>query len=234
MRFGISPFGIWKSGHPSTVTGLSAYDAISCDAVAWLENESIDYLAPQLYWSETSAQQKFSHLTNWWAMQLNGRHLFPGHAVYRLRPPDVGHDWPLAEIEGQIEYARTKRADGVQGAVHFRMSEVRDNTKGLKTLFGETLYKVKAFPPPLPRAEAVVAPAVPFVQLDGDTLQVGHPVPATVRAYLLYRQLSPGEWELAEVSGLPVTDFTVSSGTWAVSAIGRGGGESQGVRVVVP
>ena len=37
VRFGISPFGIWKSGVPSGIIGLSAYNDIYCDAVAWLQ-----------------------------------------------------------------------------------------------------------------------------------------------------------------------------------------------------
>ncbi len=232
VRFGIGPFGIWKSGQP--VSGLSAYDAIYCDAVSWMSNEHVDYLAPQLYWTESSAQS-YSTLVNWWAARLNGRHLFPGHADYRmLSAANGGADWPLSEIQGQLEYTRTKRSSGALGDVHFRMANLRNNLKGVSDLLGKNLYAEPAVAPALPRAEAVVAPAVPFVSLNGTTLSVTDPMPATVRSYLLYREVSAGQWELRGVKGGAQVTFTLTSGTWAVSALGRGGGESQGVRVTVP
>ncbi len=229
VRFGISPFGIWKSGQP--VTGLSAFDAIFCDAVAWLENQWVDYLAPQLYWQESSPQS-YSVLLNWWTMQLNGRHLFPGLAAYRLLPAPTGANWPLSEIAGQVASTRNRRAALAQGNIHFRMSEVSNDTKGLRTLFRDTLYATPALPPELPRL--VDAPIPPFVLPGASSLAVTHAQPASVRAYLLYRQQAPGEWALVAVDGQPQVSFPVSSGTWAVSAIGRGGAESRGVQVVVP
>lgn len=229
VRFGISPFGIWKSGQP--VPGLSAYDAISCDAIAWLNNEWVDYVTPQLYWRESSAQQ-YSVLTAWWAARLNGRHLYPGHAIHRLLPSE--QNWPVSEIEFQVENTRTLRSQNALGDVHFRAEFIDANTKGVKTLLSDTLYAKPAVPPPLPRANAVVAPAVPFVTVSGSSLSVTSPQPMSVRSFLLYRQLSPGQWELRAVKGGAQVDFEVTSGTWAVSALGRGGGESQGVQAIVP
>lgn len=228
VRFGVGPFGIWKSGQP--VNGLSAYDAISCDAVKWLDDETIDYLAPQLYWKLGSAWD-YATLVDWWAARLNGRHLFPGHADYHLTDAS---DWPLSEMQAQLEYSRSKRSAGVLGDVHFRFANLRGNGKGLNDLLGRNLYAKPAVAPPLPRANAVIAPAVPFVSLNGGTLSVTNPMPASVRAFLLYREVSAGQWELRAVKGDAQVDFAVTSGTWAVSAIGRGGGESQGVQVIVP
>lgn len=229
VRFGISPFGIWKSGQP--VPGLSAYDAISCDAVAWLDNAWVDYLTPQLYWRESSPQ-KYSTLATWWAARLNGRHLFPGHATYRMRASDG--DWPLSEIEDQVHFTRTLRSQNALGDVQFRAEDLRRDLKGVATLFRNSLYARPAVSPPLPRPQDVVAPAVPFVSVAAGALSVTSPQPAAVRFFLLYEQRSPGQWELRAVKGGAQVDFAVTSGTWAVSALGRGGGESQGVRVVVP
>ncbi len=36
IKFGISPFGIWKNGVPPGTTGLDAYSEIYCDPMAWL------------------------------------------------------------------------------------------------------------------------------------------------------------------------------------------------------
>ncbi len=50
VKFGISPFGIWKNNTPSGIIGMDAYSQIYCDATAWLQAGTIDYLSPQLYW----------------------------------------------------------------------------------------------------------------------------------------------------------------------------------------
>jgi hypothetical protein len=78
-----------------------------------------------------------------------------------------------------------------------------------------------------------MTPLVPTATRTGATLTVSHPLPMTVRFFVLYRQ-DAGTWTLVNVSGGPQATFPVSPGTWAVSAIGRGGAESQGVQLVVP
>ncbi|MDP2271861.1 MAG: family 10 glycosylhydrolase [Archangium sp.] len=232
VRFGISPFGIWRSNMP--VPGLDAYSVISCDAPTWMANGWVDYLTPQLYWREGSAQD-YSTLASWWAMRnMGGRHLFPGHAVHQLSNVGTAQNWPLSEIRDQIAITRSLKAQGAQGAVHFRSAFIQSNLKGVHTMFKTEAYAKPALPPVLPRVGASVAPAVPFVNVVGSSLSVTNPLPATVRFFTLYRELSPGQWELRRVLGGAQVSFPISSGTWAVSAIGRGGAESQGVKVVIP
>jgi uncharacterized lipoprotein YddW (UPF0748 family) len=230
VRFGISPFGIWRSNQP--VPGLDAYATIYCDAPTWMMNGWVDYLAPQLYWREGSAQD-YSTLATWWAMRNSGgRHLFPGHAVHQLSAS--GANWPLSELQTQIDITRTLASQGAQGDIHFRAAFIANDTKGVHGLFRGTLYARPALPPVLPRAGASVAPAVPFVMLTGSSVSATSPAPQSVRFYALYREVGPGNWELRQVRGGPMASFSVSSGAWAVSAIARGGAESQGVRFVVP
>ncbi|MFW6240925.1 MAG: family 10 glycosylhydrolase, partial [Thermodesulfobacteriota bacterium] len=87
VRFGISPFGIWRAGVPHGTKGMSAYDAIYTDALAWLEARTIDYLAPQLYWT-IGEQPDYERLVDWWgeAVAESGRHLYPGQIIYYVRP----------------------------------------------------------------------------------------------------------------------------------------------------
>jgi uncharacterized lipoprotein YddW (UPF0748 family) len=243
VRFGIAPFGIWKSGVP--VPGLDAYNEIACDPVAWMTNGWVDYLTPQLYWRTGSAQD-YPTLATWWAARdMGGRHLFPGHAVHQLAA-----GWPLSEIRNQVNFTRTLRAQGALGDVHFRAAFIKNNSgtpemlsqpdggtelvTGAHDLFETQLYAKPALPPELPRAGASVAPAVPFVSVVGNTLSVTNPMPASVRFFTLYREVAAGQWELTRVLGGAQVTFPVTSGTWAVSAIARGGAESQGVRVVIP
>lgn len=88
VRFGISPFGIWKSGVPEGIVGMSAYSAIYADALHWLEQQTIDYATPQLYW-KIGGQQDFNKLLVWWAEQASkaGRHLYAGHTLNDITGP---------------------------------------------------------------------------------------------------------------------------------------------------
>ncbi len=245
VRFGISPFGIWKSGTPTGISGLSSYDVISCDAVTWMTQGWVDYLAPQLYWP-TGGPQDFLKLSNWWAQgTMGGRHLFPGHATYRL---GTTTSWTLSEYRAQLEHVRTLRAQQAQGAIHFRAADLRNNRAGaaetvtdggvawpgVTAMLRGSLYATPALPPVLPRAGAAMTPPVPLVSRQGATLIATSPLPLTVRFFALYREVAAGQWALAAVRGGPQADFPVQPGAWAVSAIGRGGAESQGARVVVP
>ncbi|NNF03177.1 MAG: family 10 glycosylhydrolase, partial [Rhodothermales bacterium] len=118
VKFGISPFGIWQSGNPEGVTGLSAYDVIYADAVHWLGFETIDYLAPQLYWPFGGGQD-FGLLADWWASVSNGRHIYPGLAAYKVDAVTAGGtQYAADELPRQIRYSRD--AAGVQGNLLFR------------------------------------------------------------------------------------------------------------------
>lgn len=68
IKFGISPFGIWKNGTPSGIVGMSQYDEIYCDPIEWLKAGTIDYIAPQLYWNYGGSRD-FTKLLNWWHTQ---------------------------------------------------------------------------------------------------------------------------------------------------------------------
>ena len=101
-QFGVSPFGIYSKGFPSNVTvELDQYRDLYADPVAWLKNGWVDYLSPQLYWRDKSAQS-FSALLEWWrSPQANPRGIpiYPSIAIDRL---GGSYGWPSSEIESQL------------------------------------------------------------------------------------------------------------------------------------
>ncbi len=141
IKFGMSPFGIWKNGVPPGITGLSAYDDIYCDAIAWLHDRSIDYLTPQLYWP-FGGQQDYAKLQPWWAdsVAANGRHFYPGHAYYRI----VNWASP-SEMPRQIRFDRANPK--VQGSVFFRAKNFGENPKGVTDTLRNDLYRYLALNP---------------------------------------------------------------------------------------
>jgi uncharacterized lipoprotein YddW (UPF0748 family) len=62
--FGVSPFGIWKSGTPPGIIGSSSYNDMYCDPIAWMQAGKVDYIAPQLYWKITGPQD-YNALSKW-------------------------------------------------------------------------------------------------------------------------------------------------------------------------
>ena len=75
VRFGVSPFGIWRPGYPAQVRGFDAYEQIYADARKWLREGWLDYFTPQLYWPTTKAAQSYPVLLQWWAEEnAQGKH----------------------------------------------------------------------------------------------------------------------------------------------------------------
>ncbi len=143
VKFGISPFGIWKNGVPTGITGLSAYDDIYCDALAWLRNQSIDYLTPQLYWPFGGGQD-YGKLMPWWADSVNayGRHFYPGEAAYRISTIS----WTASEMPHHIRFGRENPKR--QGNVFFRANMgLLDNPKGFSDSLRNDLYRFPSLNP---------------------------------------------------------------------------------------
>ncbi len=158
VRFGISPFGIWQRNSPSGTVGMSAYDAIYSDALAWLEEKSIDYLTPQLYWN-TGGNPDYEKLLPWWAEKVKraGRHIYPGQIVYYVRTesPEESGSKPRSpyDIIRQVHLNRDNRSRNVLGNAFYRAVGEDGELLGpeaLKAMLREGLYATPALPPVMP------------------------------------------------------------------------------------
>lgn len=136
--FGISPFGIWKNGIPFGIVGLDAYNVIYCDPIEWLNSEKIDYLTPQLYWPFGGGQD-YGKLLPWWADQMNGRHLMPGQAMYRIP------NWSSDEMPNQIQLNR--QTNNVYGNIIFRAENFYENPKGIVDSLKNNYFKYRTLIP---------------------------------------------------------------------------------------
>ena len=121
VKFGISPFGIWRPMNPPPIRGMDAYARIYADSRLWLVNGWLDYLAPQLYWGMEPKEQSFPVLLNWWAQQnVKSRQLWPG-----LNAANVGEKWGPEEIARQIKVTRNQ--SGVGGQIFYHLRNLTDN-----------------------------------------------------------------------------------------------------------
>lgn len=198
VRFGVSPFGIWRAGVPHGTKGLSAYDAIYTDALAWLEARTIDYLAPQLYWT-IGEQPDYERLVDWWgeAVAESGRHLYPGQIIYYVRPGEGrdGGSKPESprEILRQVALNRDLRNRNVLGNALYRARGESGEilgTEALRELLEEGLYATPALPPAMPWLETP-RPSAPVglglvIRTGGEATLTWKAVEAPVWQYAVY------------------------------------------------
>ena len=144
VKFGLSPFGIWKPGYPAGVTGSSQYDELYADAKLWLNEGWIDYFTPQLYWPINPPKQSFTALLKWWESEnTHKRHLWPG-----LNTVAVSTSNRIQEIKNQIEVTREVIPNST-GAVHWSIAGLTKNPSMLKALH-EGPYSQPALVPASP------------------------------------------------------------------------------------
>ncbi|MEO8168188.1 MAG: family 10 glycosylhydrolase, partial [bacterium] len=143
VKWGVSPRGIWKNGVPPGIVGNDNYSSIYCDAVAWLQARSLDYIAPQLYW-KFGGGQDYGLLQPWWNSQRNGRHFYPGLATYRINASGFG---PASEIANQLRYNRT--SGNTQGAIQFTANNLTGNLGGITDSLKTDIFRYPALIPPM-------------------------------------------------------------------------------------
>ena len=119
VKFGISPFGIWRPDHPPGTRGFDAYAQLYADARRWLREGWVDYMTPQLYYRLDQYGYSYPEMLRWWITQNEkDRHVWPGLYTSRVRMGGDRH-WPDAQILGQIYTARSH--PGATGQVHFSL-----------------------------------------------------------------------------------------------------------------
>jgi uncharacterized lipoprotein YddW (UPF0748 family) len=152
VKFGISPFGIWRPKNPLSISGFDAYAEIYCDSRKWLREGWCDYIAPQLYWGISPKAQSFATLLDWW----NGENRYHRHVWPGLNSLNVGEKWPATEIASQINLTR-RTADA--GQIHWSIAALMKNS-ALDGLLTQEVYRQPALIPASPWLDAA-APAKP-------------------------------------------------------------------------
>jgi uncharacterized lipoprotein YddW (UPF0748 family) len=137
VKFGISPFGIWKNGVPPGIIGLDAYSTLYADPITWLRDGTVDYLTPQLYW-KIGGSQDYAKLMPWWADSVSfyGRHHYPGH---------IFGSYTTSELPNQLRLDRQN--SNTDGSVFFRASFFVSGTLGFIDTLRQDLYRNQAILP---------------------------------------------------------------------------------------
>jgi uncharacterized lipoprotein YddW (UPF0748 family) len=232
VKFGISPFGIYRPGYPESIKGFDQYDQLYADALLWFKEGWLDYFTPQLYWPISQVPQSFPVLLGWWEKEnVKNRHLWPGMSFGSAR--NTGK----FEIINQIMIIRGIVAKG-PGHVFFSMKGLMNNKE-----LGEDLlkgpYKTQCLIPSYPWIDdkAPESPTANKERVDGK-LRISWKPKGTESAFYWVVYAKQGKsWSYAILPGRemkidkddaedPVTHF-------AVTAVDRNGNESEKVIVKV-
>ena len=222
VKFGLSPFGIWRPEHPPTIKGLDAYDKLYADARQWLHEGWCDYMAPQLYWAIDPVPQSFPALLKWWHDENpKNRHVWPG-----INTLKVGSGWNATEITQQIEL--TRKQSKAPGQIHWSASALMKNG-AVQTALMRDSYRQPALvpkfgwldstPPPKPAASA---------KISGKTATLSLTTTGTERAWQWVVQAKQfGDWKTQILPGDRTSlAFDLKPEFVAVTAVDRCGNAS--------
>ena len=129
VTFGVSPAGVAASDtavankygvDPCPEGDDWQYDGIYSDPLAWLYNNTIDYISPQLYWAINHATNDYSKISPWWAKVSNffGRHFYSSNTS----------GFSSTELINEININRNADLSGTTGSVYFRTNNIPQAT----------------------------------------------------------------------------------------------------------
>jgi uncharacterized lipoprotein YddW (UPF0748 family) len=160
VKFGVSPSGVWgniKDGHPdgsNTNTDYTNYEKCFADTKKWVEEELIDYIAPQIYFTFANGNAPYGELATWWSGVCEGKdvHLYIGQAFYKINAdndPYFKGANAVPELSRQLTLNMTY--PGIDGTILFRADFLYDELKQpAVSAIKNNLWAEKALIPVMP------------------------------------------------------------------------------------
>ncbi len=163
VLYGISPFGIWQPMPEKGINGFNAFAELYADSRKWLQDGTVDYFTPQLYWETARQGLSFPVLLDWWRSQnTKRRHIWPGMATYRIGSTQT---FTADEIASQI--AVTRQSPETLGSVHFSFKSLRNDMGGIQEVLRNKAYVADAVIPEFPWIRSQ-KPSSPKLKLAAD------------------------------------------------------------------
>ena len=157
MRFGIGPAGVggasaYKYGlpKPNVRSGDWMYNDIFCDPLAWLNDGSIDFISPQIYWSTTDTSAPYGPLCEWWTMVAKhfGRHNYISIASYKVDNYGGNNETGWSEFSKEVDICRDEPALNAPGQIYYSAKYFDGPTRsGLGKYLEENSYTTPALVP---------------------------------------------------------------------------------------
>ncbi len=192
VQFGISPFGVWrnKSLDPlgsDTEAGQTTYDDLYADPLTWMQNDWIDYLAPQLYWRLNHPKASYKKLVRWWNKNNNNTNIYIGNGAYKVRN-NADRAWnKKKQLSKQIKLAR--KADNISGNIFFSAKSLLYQHNDITEQLSKSIYQQPSLPPSHVKEKRIdIIPKFSSrkVHKDSVTLFFKNDTTTTLRAVIVY------------------------------------------------
>ena len=208
VQLGIAPTGIWRNGNGvvtydefgtavtngSNTAGQEHYSSyLYCNTKKWVDNEWIDYIIPQSYWSFELYAAPYADVIDWWAkvVKYKNVNLYAGMGLYRMYSGDAGGSWETNPMEAANQILYNTKHPEVQGVCifNYRYLNQSKNVAGVSKITSE-FWTNKALTPELRTVQPVQPARITDLQLvpitDDKIVLTWTPV-ANVNKYAIYR-----------------------------------------------
>ncbi len=193
VKFGISPFGIWKNKitdpkGSDTQAGQTSFENLFADTRKWSLENWVDYMTPQVYFSASHPKVPYQTLTEWWVANTKSRHLYIGMGAYKVnKDSDAAWKNP-SELASQIRFNRSQSK--IKGAMFFSSKSLINNALGLNDSL-RILYNTPALPPQMAwiKMPKIASPILTNIEkLSPNTVQLNwQSDDPNVKAVVIYR-----------------------------------------------
>lgn len=235
VRFGISPFGIWRNSKSdprgSETDGLENYDDLYADVILWADKGWVDYLIPQLYWNTEHPKASYSVLLDWWNRNSHGRHVYIGQSIPVTMKDAAVKD--RSRLSRKV--AMTRTADNIRGNCWWPAYSLTANEKGIADSLKCTCQSTVSLPPAYDWLSEGMPDPVYDLKLKGNCLEWHAESPAgsnrDATRFVIYCFPDDNNFDLENpeyiVTVTPATSATVSKrGFYVVTAVDRVNNES--------
>lgn len=200
VKFGVSPFAIWRNSATDplgsrTSGSQSSYDALYADTRLWVKQQWIDYIVPQVYWNVGFGPADYAVVIPWWSDVVSGTRvqLYIGQADYKIGTTGAWLD--PAEMSRHLTFNRDHPE--VLGDMHFSAKDVHADPIGGVSRYVADHYIRPALVPRMAHlpSQPLLAPLVTAATRDAGTgavtlawLAANQSPPAgTATSYAIYR-----------------------------------------------
>lgn len=246
VRFGVSPFGIYRNrkNDPdgSNTNGLQNYDDLYADVLKWVDKGWVDYVVPQLYWEIGHKAANYAELLPWWDSHVSKRPLYIGEDIERTAnnadPQNPGQNQLPAKMRMK------QQAKNVKGTVLWYAKAAVDNVGNYGGMLRNVYWRTPALQPVMPFIDGKAPKKVrnlKMMRIDGNELLFwtkprGKGWKNEAVRYVVY-WFAPGQ--PVDISDgnhiLTITSQTfvkvVQPGTYVVTSLDRASNESKGKNV---
>lgn len=149
VRFGISPFGIYRNkrstpdGSGSNTNGLQNYDDLYADVKLWVKNGWIDYNMPQVYWEIGHRAADYTTLIEWWSNNNFEQPLYIGQDVKRTMDGEM----PSGDNQLNEKMRLSRSFENVHGNAFWSGYNLVENYRGVADALKNNYHKYPALIP---------------------------------------------------------------------------------------